>query len=169
MHVDVDADRRQVEADGDGQVRGLAADARQFAQFLDGARQRAAELLLEDARQLLEVARLVAEEADGVDELFDLLDGEALQVGGRERLPARGREEPLDGARRAGVLRAGGEDGADKHAEGVVRLRLDEFDDRRGVRGEFLFERAVDGGDVFQGHAHSISNPGGAWTRAGRM
>ena len=75
VDVHVDADRRQVEANRDRQVRRLASDPRQLAERLDRARQNAAELLAQDARQLLQVPRLVVVEPDGIDELLDLGDG----------------------------------------------------------------------------------------------
>ena len=152
VDMDVDADGGEVEADGDREVRGLASDTRKFAELLDRLREDAAELRLKDAGEFLEVTGLVPEEADGIDELLDLGDGEALEVGRGEPLPGRSGEEALHGACGAGVLGAGGEDRTDEHAEGVVGLRLDQFDDRRGMGLEFLLQGPVDGRDVFDGH-----------------
>ena len=160
VDVHVHADRRKVEADGNSEVRGLASDPRQFAELLHRVRQHAAELLVKDVRKGLQVPRLVMVEADGEDELFDLSDGEAAEVarGEAERIPLlRCGEKALHRAGGAGVLGAGGEDGADEHAEGVVGLRLDEFDDGRRMRLEFLFERLVDGGDVLKCHGNILS------------
>ena len=53
VDMDVDADGGQIEADGDGQVRGLASDPRQFAELLNGLRQHPAELLAQDLGELV--------------------------------------------------------------------------------------------------------------------
>ena len=84
VDVHVDANGGQVEADGDGQVRRLAADTGQLAKFLNRVRQHAAELFLQDLRQGLQVPRLVMVEADGIDQLLDLLDAETLEIVGGE-------------------------------------------------------------------------------------
>ena len=43
MNMDIDADGRQIEADGHRQVGGFASDTGKFAEFLDSLRQYAAE------------------------------------------------------------------------------------------------------------------------------
>ena len=154
MDVHVHADRGQIEADGDGEIRGLASDAGEFAEFLDRLREDTAEFLVEDVGERLQVSRLVMVEPDGEDQLLKFCDGElAKAVRG---VASRG-EKALHCAGGTGVLGAGGENGADEYAEGVVGLRLDELDDRRSMSLEFLLERPVDGGDVLDCHADILS------------
>ncbi len=86
VDVYIDADRREVEADRDGEIRRLAPDAREFAKFLHRARQDAAEARAQDLGERLQMFRLVAVEADGIDEFFDFLSREPVEVFGRERL-----------------------------------------------------------------------------------
>ena len=131
MHMDVDADRRQVETDCDGEIRRLAADAGKLAKFLDCIREDSAEFLLEDFWKRLQVLRFVVVETDGEDELFYFLDAQPLKVSRGEASSLRLCEEPPYCARRASVLRAGGENSPDEDAERIVRLRLDKLDYRR--------------------------------------
>ena len=151
MHVHVHADGRQVEAHGHREVGGLASHARQFAQLLHRVRQHATELLAQHLGQVMQVAGLVVVEADGEDEFFELGHGDCLK-GVRRGGSAHAGEEALHGAGRALVLRAGRENRAHEHAEGVVGLRLDQFDDRGGVRLELLLEQAVHLWNVFKRH-----------------
>ena len=92
-------------------------------------RQHAAEAFAQDGGKGVEVAGLVVVEADGEDELLEFGHGDGFEGVGRGRA-AHAREEALHGAGRARILRAGGENRAHEHAEGVVGLRLDQFDDR---------------------------------------
>ena len=50
MNMDIDADGRQVEADGYRKVGGFASDAWKSAEFLDSLRQYAAEFFLKYCR-----------------------------------------------------------------------------------------------------------------------
>ena len=81
----------------------------------------------QDAARLLHVLRLGLVEADRVDELGDLADGE------RRHPPRRGRarEQPLGGRRRGRILRPRREQRRDEHLERVFALLLgDLLDDR---------------------------------------
>ena len=144
VNMHVDANRRKVKANGDGEVRSLPPDARKFAQFLDSVGQDAAEFLLENFRERLQVPCLVVIEADGEDQFFDFLRSQSLKVFWCKARALRLCEEPSHRACSAGVLRASREDCSDEDTERIVRLRLDQLDDRRRMRLEFLLQRTVD-------------------------
>ena len=152
VDVDVHADGRQVEAHGHREVGGLASDTRQLAQFLHCVRQHAAEAFAQDGGKGVQVAGLVVVEADGEDEFLEFRDGNRLEGVGRGGT-AHASEETLDGACGTLVLRAGGEDRTHEDAERIMRLRLDQLDDGRGVRLELLLEQAVHLRYVFKRHS----------------
>lgn len=153
VHMHIDADCRQIEADGDRQVGCLAADPRQFAQFLDGVRQHTAEATLNGAGQRFEMARLVAVEADRIDQPGDFSFFKALEIGGRETLARSGREKPAYRPGGAAVFGASRKNCPYQHAERIVRLGFNQFDDWRRMGGKLACERSVDGGDVARGPA----------------
>ena len=144
MHMDVDADRRQVETDCDGEIRRLAADAGKLAKFLDCIREDSAEFLLEDFRKRFKMLRFVVIETNGEDQLLYFLYRQPLKVFRGEASALRLCEEPPHSTCGTSVLRAGGENSPDEDTERIVSLRLDKFDDRRRMRLEFLLQRKVD-------------------------
>ena len=144
MDMNVDAYRRKVKADGDSEIRGLAPDARKFAQFLDRVGQGAAEFLLENFRKLLQVPCLVVVETDGKDQLFDFLCRQPLKVFRCKASTLRLCEEPSHSAGGARILRARREDRPDEDAKRIMRLRLDQLNDRRRMGFEFFLQRTVD-------------------------
>jgi len=106
VHMHVDADGGLVETQRHHQVGGLATDSRQFAQFLDGRWQQAAEFGVQGFRQRFQVACLVAEEAHGVDQPLQLFSGDRAQF----FRCGDAAEEPCAGGCCAGVLGARTED-----------------------------------------------------------
>lgn len=144
MHMNVDADCRKVKANGNGEVRSLAPDARKFTQFLDCIGQDAAEFILKDFWKFLQMPCLVVVEADGEDQFFDFLCRQPLKVFRGEAYALCLCKETPHCARGAGVLCAGRENRSDEDAERIVSLRLDKFDDRRRMRLELLLQRTVD-------------------------
>ena len=107
--------------------------------------QAAAEARVEDVGNLLDRLRLLAVEADGIDELRDFVDGEASDV-----VPVLHRRKELLAAdlRGAGVLGAGRADRRQEDAERRLALRAHEVDHGRRARREVRGEQAVDGWDV---------------------
>ena len=152
VHMNVHTDRWKIESHSYRQVRRLAPDPWQLAQLFHRLRKNAAEFLLQHLRQCLEMTRLVPEEAHRIDKLLNLRHGQTLQVLRTEQLPLCRREKPLHGPCRALVLRARRKDRADQHAERIMRLRLNQLDDWRIVRPEFLLERPVNSRYVLGGH-----------------
>lgn len=140
MHVHIYADARLVKAQGDDKVGGLASHARQLAELFNRARQNASELFLKDMRQLFQMARLVSEETDGIDELLQFVLRNFLQIiRGPDML-----EEASAGACCAGIFGARTQDGADKDTERIIRLRCDQFNDRRRSGFISLLQQLVD-------------------------
>lgn len=157
MDMHVYADRGEVESDCDGEVRRLSSDPRQLAQLLDRVRQHPRELLPQHLRKRLQVTRLVVVEPHGEDQLLYRLLGKSLEVLRREARALRLREEPPHRARRAGVLRARGEDRPHEHAERIVRLRLYQLYYWRAVRLELALKRPVHRRYVLDCHAADYS------------
>ena len=153
MHINTDS--RKVEADRYSQIRGLASDARQFAQLFDSIRQNAAELLLQHSGQRFQMAGLVAIEPDWIYELLDFIHRQPLEISRTEHLTLCGGEQPSHCPGGALILRASRKDRANQNAERIMRLRLDEFNDWSGMCLEFLLQRPVNGWNVSKGHPTS--------------
>ena len=109
------------------QVRGLAADTRQRQQLVHGRGRLAAEIPEQLRAGRLDVARLVAVEADRIDQLLDLLDGQLRHRLRRAGLP----EQPLGCRVCRGVLRSRGQQRRDGHLKRIFRARLGDLLDRR--------------------------------------
>lgn len=130
MDVDVDADGREVEANGDGEVCGFASDAWEEAKFFDGMRENVVEFFAEDARQFFEVVCFGVIVTNRIDEASEVLFGDAVEVGGSKGAAVGGSlEEARSGFGGAGVLCTCGEDGGDEDAERVACLGFEEVDD----------------------------------------
>jgi len=87
MHVRVDANTlAALEGQNQHEVRRLASDAGQRQQLVHRAGHAAAVTLDEQPTGFLDVPRLVAVEADGINQPLDLLDGE------RRHRPRRARD-----------------------------------------------------------------------------
>ncbi len=128
MDVDVHADvAAALEPEDQHEVRGLATDARQRHQLLHRRRHTAIEVGDEHLAARFHVPRLVAIEANRIDQPLDLGDREP---GHRSR-----RASPLEQARRRGVrgrvLRARGQKRRDQYLEWILCLGLRDLLDRR--------------------------------------
>ena len=89
--------------------------------------------------------RLVAIEADRVDQLLDLLDRQPRHRPRR----ARPLEQPRRGGVRRRILRAGGQQRRDEDLKRILGLRLRDLLDRRQLHaGDLAANRAHDALDV---------------------
>src|SRR5688572_165427 len=142
MHVRVHADvLAALEAENQHQVRRLAADTRQHHQLLHRRRDPAPEPLDEHLAAGFYMARLVAIEADGIDQLLDLPHLEP-----RHRPRRAGPSEQPCGRRvRRRILRARGEQRRDEDLKRILGLRFRDLLDRRQIHaGDLAAKRAHD-------------------------
>ena len=107
------------------EVRRLAPDAWQRQQLLHRGRRLAPEIADELRACRLDVSRLVSIEADGIDELLNLLHSQR-----RHRLRRAGLAEQALGRRVGrGVLRSRGQQRRDRHLKRILGARLRDFFD----------------------------------------
>ncbi len=142
--MNIHANRGQVKAHGDCQIRRLAPDTWQFAKFLNGLWKNAAKPLTQDVWQRLQMPRLRMIKADRENKFFNLLNRKPLKISRRKQAflfcRAKKASHRTRGAR---IFRPRRKDRSNKHAKGIVRLRLNELDDRRGMLTKRAREGAV--------------------------
>ena len=146
MHVDADA--MFIEGYRDDKVCGFAADAGQFAEFVDRVWNTPPELAVQHVGECLEMLRLDAEEPNRMEQLLKFREGNASQVFGA----FNNLEELAHDLGRGFVPGAGAENGPDQNFEWGAGLRLNEFDDWRIVFLLLALEGLVYGGYVLDSH-----------------